>query len=133
MRGRLPYLADIVLIALNTGMRKSEILGLKKSDIFLKDISGYILLKDTKNNDVRKVPLNYELTILFNGIIKNVSDYNEYLFTNRSGKPFIDIKKGFHKTCERAGIKGLTFHDLRHTFCTRAAQREELTHFLSWK
>ena len=47
------YLYDVLLIALNTGMRKGEILSLKKSDIVLGDLGGYISLKDTKNGDNR--------------------------------------------------------------------------------
>ena len=48
----------------------------------------------------------------------------------RTGVNLVEIKKGFKRACELAGIPhgqstpgGLTFHDLRHTFATRLAER----------
>ncbi len=35
----------------------------------------------------------------------------------------LDMKKGFKAACRRAGIKGLRFHDLRHTFATRLVEK----------
>jgi integrase len=40
------------------------------------------------------------------------------VFTFR-GKPLKDIRTAFENACNRAGIKNLTFHTLRHTFATR--------------
>jgi len=40
----------------------------------------------------------------------------KYVFSNRDGHPFKDIKKGFSSDLKRAGIKDFRFHDLRHTF-----------------
>ena len=40
------------------------------------------------------------------------------VFTYR-GKPLKDIRTAYKNACERAGIKNLRFHDLRHTFATR--------------
>lgn len=114
------YLKAIVTIALYTGMRKSEILNLRRKDVVLKDIGGYVILKDTKNGENRKVPLNNDLTEFFISIIKNVS-IDEYLFPSKDGKRFDDVKKSWGNTCRRAGIEDLKFHDLRHTFCTRLA------------
>ena len=40
------------------------------------------------------------------------------IFTYRN-KPLKDIRTAFKNACNRAGIKNLRFHDLRHTFATR--------------
>ncbi len=45
---------------------------------------------------------------------------SEYVFCDKfTGKLFRAIKNAFKTACRRAGIKGLWFHDLRHTFATR--------------
>ena len=36
-----------------------------------------------------------------------------------TGKPFVDLKAGFALACEKAGISGVTWHTLRHTFASR--------------
>ena len=45
---------------------------------------------------------------------------NEAIFYNpETGKPFVDLKTGFALACRKAGISGVTWHSLRHTFATR--------------
>ena len=56
-----PLVSDVVRLALFTGMRKGEILKLKKVDVHIGDLGGYILLRDTKNGENRKVPVTKEL------------------------------------------------------------------------
>ncbi len=43
---------------------------------------------------------------------------SEYLFTDRNGRPFKEVKKSFATACRRVGINGFRFHDLRHTFAS---------------
>jgi len=107
-------LYSIVTIALNTGMRKSEILNLKRSDIDLDRRLIYLL--ETKSGDKREVPIN---KIVFNTLLKvKKNPHSPYVFYGNAGKPFQDIKKSYHKALEKAGIKDFTFHDLRHTFAS---------------
>jgi integrase len=49
---------------------------------------------------------------------------NEVVFYNAEiGKPFVDLKAGFALACRRAGISGVTWHTLRHTFASRLVNR----------
>jgi len=41
-----------------------------------------------------------------------------YVFPNKEGKPYVDIRKGFKAALRRTGIKNFRFHDLRHTFAS---------------
>jgi len=106
------YMRPIVVMALNTGMRKSEILNLKWKDVDLKNRK--ITVINTKNNESRVIPINQTL---FEELIPLSQKANgEYVFSDRNGHPFRDIKKGFTAALKRAGIENFRFHDLRHTF-----------------
>jgi len=55
-------------------------------------------------------------------VIQNLNPGRELIFFNpKTGKHVQDVKTGFKAACRRAGISGLRFHDLRHTFATRLA------------
>jgi len=106
------YLRSIVITALNTGMRKGEILALCWKDVDLENRK--VTVRKPKNNEIRVIPINQtlyqELSNLSHG-----SD-GEYIFSNGNGHRFGDIKKGFSLALKRAEIEDFHFHDLRHTF-----------------
>lgn len=111
-------LRDITLVALNTGMRISEILTLKW--VNLDFTKGSITLAKTKNGDPRIIPMNTVVAIVLS--LRQRS--SEWVFENRSnkgrckGRPITTIRKGFGNALNRAGIEGFRFHDIRHTFAT---------------
>jgi integrase len=108
------HLEPIIITALNTGMRKGEILNLKWSNVDFK--TGHILVEETKNGEIRRVPMNKKLTaILESG--KKISK-GEYVFSE-NGKPYGDVKTGWWSALKKAKIEGFRFHDLRHTFGSR--------------
>ncbi len=114
-------LRPILIAALNTGMRKGEILNLTWSQVDFKN--RRIRVEKTKSGKVRFIPINdilfYELNIL-----REMDGQSPYIFFNsETGKPYVDMKKGFKAACRRGEIKGLRFHDLRHTFATRLVEK----------
>lgn len=115
------HLRPIVIMALNTGMRKSEILNLKWQDIDLKNC--LIIIKKTKNNEIRIIPTNDTLYRELRSI--NREPGNRYVFTNKNGKPYTDVKRSFRTALEHADIKDFRFHDLRHTFASRLVMAGE--------
>lgn len=111
-----PHLKPIVITALNTGMRKGEILNLQwNANIDLKH--GFILLDKTKNGERREIPINDTLKGVLQGITRRL-DIPYIFYDNATGKPFGDVKRAFATACRRAGIKDFHFHDLRHTFAS---------------
>jgi len=112
------YLYPIVFVALNTGMRKSEILNFTWDNVDLKN--GLILLEKTKNGERREIPMNEPLKQLFRQLfIKRRLD-TEYVFVNpETGKRYIDLKRSFATACKKSGIRDFHFHDLRHTFASQ--------------
>jgi len=106
------HVRSIVITALNTGMRKSEILNLCWREVDLKNRK--ITVINAKNNETRVIPINK--TLYGELLTLSKKPKGEYVFSNRCGSPFGDIKKGFSVALERAGIEDFRFHDLRHTF-----------------
>jgi integrase len=128
------YLKPIVIMALNTGCRKSEILNLRWDQVDLKH--GFILLDRTKNGERREIPINgtlrESLETLFQGTKKRPRRLDiPWVFyelkteidsetgeIKKTGKPYGDVKKSFQNALIKAGIKDFKFHDLRHCFAS---------------
>jgi integrase len=114
----------VLVVALNTGMRRSEILSLKWSNVDL--TRGYIFIEDSKSGKSRKIPMNAAVMEAF----LRLPHEAEFVFLNSgTGEHVKDIKTAFHAACRRAkkdpndeedpGIVGLRFHDLRHTAASK--------------
>jgi integrase len=102
-----------VVLALSTGMRQGELMGLKWQDVNLKD--GYLILHQTKNGTRRRVPiagLGLELLAEHSKIRRLDTDL---LFpgTIHKNKP-IDLRTPFETALKAAGINDMKWHDLRH-------------------
>ena len=111
-----PHLRPILTLALHTGMRLGEILGLTWGQVDFK--KGLIRVERTKSGLCRLIPIN---TVLYADLraIKGQSN-SAFLFRNAmTEKPLGSVKTAFKAACRRAGIIGLRFHDLRHTFASR--------------
>jgi integrase len=107
------HLRNVVECALNTGMRKGEILNLKWDQIR----NGFIYLDKTKTNEARQIPVNDDLKVLFKKIRLEQHFKSEYVFTYQ-GERFDFVKTSFNAALKRAGITDFRFHDLRHTFAS---------------
>jgi excisionase family DNA binding protein len=114
-------LKPIIAVALNTGMRRAEILGLKWKNVDFQ--AKRIRVEKTKNGRVRFIPITDDL---FKQILKLKSENGQsaFVFLNpATKKPFLDMKTPFKRACRISEIEGLRFHDLRHTFATRLIER----------
>ena len=111
-----PHLAPIVVFALNTGMRRGEILGLRWDQV---DPSGKsIRVTRTKSGRDRSVPLNEAAAEVIKA--QRQKSRGSYVFPSMKGGEYMkSVAHSFARACRLAGITGLRFHDLRHTFATR--------------
>jgi len=113
------YLRPIVVAALNTGMRKAEILNLKWHEVDLKQKT--VLVTKTKSGRNRLIPVNDALLEVLKAL--KAESKSEHVFTGSDGKHLMTIRRAFGNACRRGGISGLRFHDLRHTFGTRLIRK----------
>jgi integrase len=145
LENSVPHLRDIIICAINTGMRRGEILSLKWSQVR----GGFIYLqKGVKTKERREIPINDELDILFKRIktqqnskgatvirfdgdnvirveknpVERQNSISEFVFTYK-GKRVKNIKKAFKTALKNAGITDFRFHDLRHTFASQVIMR----------
>lgn len=111
---RNPYLYTVVVLALSTGMRRMEILGLTWGDVDLQ--RGLIILLETKNNERRSVPLvGHALEVLKEFSKLRRIDTN-LLFPSKGNpqKP-MDIRTPWETALKKVNITDFRFHDLRHS------------------
>jgi site-specific recombinase XerD len=105
------WLRQIVVFAVSTGMRRSELLGLRWLDVDL--MHDRVLLPQTKNGDGRIVYLNHSAR----SALQSVPVSNE---TKSTDKVFAavtpdQVSVTFRRLCKKNRILDFRFHDLRHT------------------
>lgn len=107
---------QIVLAAVLSGMRRAEVVLLKKSAVDLR--AREITLTKTKNGKVRRVPINDALAAVLRYAMGR-SD-SEHVFVSPKGTPYAvdSISCAFATAVRKAGIEDLHFHDCRHHFAT---------------
>jgi integrase len=119
--GDRAHLLPMVILAINTGLREMELFTLKSEQIDFN--RGAILVTETKSGTDRWVPMNSTAESLLRDLCDDARRRGyRYVFTNKRTKShYTTIKTAWKFACDLVGISGLNFHDLRHTFGTRAA------------
>lgn len=134
--GRREYIRPIAEVALCTGMRKGELLRLNGDDLNFGCVSvtrvikgevweidpGWLLIEKTKRGTPRTIPMSQRVQTILKMLCEDATT-SEYVFTSlKTESKITDMKKGFVSACRDAGIVNFTFHDLRHTWSSRAAE-----------
>ncbi len=136
---------ELLQIAIETGMRESEILKVQYFDIDLKN--RFIYLSDTKSGDPRDVPLSPKAISIFESLSAGEEDKSKRVFPVSQDA----LIRAFKKACKQGRLiyekeKGekpsprfltdLTFHNLRHASATRWSRylhAQELAKMFGWK
>ncbi len=108
-----PQMYVIVVLALSTGARRSEIMNLRWANIDME--KKQIVLHETKNGERRALPLTghaHELMKAHNKVRRIDTDL---VFPSIVGDKPYEIKKSWEGALKKAGIKDFRFHDLRHS------------------
>ncbi len=107
------YLYITVVLALSTGGRRMEILGLQWRDIDFQ--RGIITLHETKNGDRRVLPLAGHALELMRQHAKVRHVNCALVFPGKNFNSPIDLRTPFETALKRAGITDFRWHDLRHS------------------
>ncbi|WP_460141091.1 phage integrase [Pseudomonas sp. S2_E01] len=112
------HLKPMVIVSLKTGMRRGELFNLKWSSVNF-DTKTITVTGDTaKTSETRHVQMNTEVvTTLKEWKKQSTSDH--YVFANREGDRFEDVKSAWLKLLKRAQVIGFRWHDMRHDFASR--------------
>ena len=113
-----PLLSSIVVLAIETAMRLSELLKIEWGDVDLK--KRIIFLSDTKNGTARTIPLSLRSVEILSSIPKHISDKRVFY----TWKPRPDAMNGaFKLAVKKAGMENFHFHDLRHEGTSRLFEK----------
>ncbi len=116
------WLKEIVLFALNTGMRQDEILSLAWPNVDLFRRTAMVVR--SKNGEKRTIPLNLTVLVLLKAKAKRQDIKSNFVFASETGTKVDhrNLLRAFYNALKKIEIEDFRFHDLRHTFATRLAQ-----------
>lgn len=130
-----PALYIVVVLALTTGARFSEIINLKWENIDFKRRLLYFL--DTKNNDRRSVPISNQAYELLESHKKIRRINTKYVFPGKEGHKPVELKRQWENAIKEAKLEDFRFHDLRHTAASylamNGASLMDISHILGHK
>lgn len=122
---KAPHLHDFIVLALNTGMRRSEILRLQVSKIDLVAKKIHLEGSQTKSGRRRVIPLNNRAIQAIQSVLERNHQNGvtgSRLFLQRNGRPVVQINTAFKNAVRASGIEDFRLHDLRHTFASWLVQ-----------
>lgn len=105
---------EIITVAVETGMRRGEIMELRWTDVDLVRRVAY--LRETKSGEARDVPLSTRAMGVLRSLPRQI-DGRVFGLTRNF------VSTGFARVCKVAGIEGLRFHDLRHEATSRLFEK----------
>jgi integrase len=116
--GRNPHLHDLIIIAIETGMRRGELLGLDWRHVDMG--AGVATLPLTRNGESREVPLSSRARNLLQTCweAQGRPSAGRVLPTTQSA-----LVQAWGHLCRRVGIANLRFHDLRHEAVSRLFEK----------
>nr|WP_315438592.1 site-specific integrase [uncultured Pseudomonas sp.] len=112
------HLKPMILIALNTGVRRGELFSLKWSDVNFTTKTITVVGATAKTSETRHIPTNKEALSTLQEWRKQGNGVG-YVFAGHEGGRMEDVKSAWLKLLERAEIQGFRWHDMRHDFASR--------------
>ena len=122
---RSPHLGAAIALAVFTGLRRGNLLGLRWE--WIDWTNRVVRVPTTKSGKPLAIPLNATAHDVLRGLWEASARDAPYVFAHakgpNSGEAVHDLKKGFHAALADAGIEDFRWHDLRHTFASWLVMR----------
>lgn len=112
------HLKPMVIVSINTGLRKGELFSLTWSDVSFEKKLLTVTGNKAKSKQTRHVPLNSAALDALKRWHKYHSEQH-YVFEGRNGAKMDNIRKSWQSVLEAAGIEAFTWHCLRHSFASK--------------
>jgi len=109
----------MVLLSLNTGMRRGEVFSLTWEAVSLNTAMLTVHGKTAKSDTTRYIPLNDEALSMMKAWQTQTGQTSGLVFPNTQGKRFNNVKRSWATVLKPAGITGFRWHDLRHCFASQ--------------
>ncbi|MGQ3892188.1 phage integrase [Legionella sp. CNM-4043-24] len=113
------YFMPMVLISINTGLRRGELFNLTWAMVDLKERSLILSGDITKNGRSRYIPLNDESYRIMMQLHKKSVDKSGLVFPSKNDQPFHHVKRSWATILDKAQITEFRWHDLRHHFASK--------------
>lgn len=117
------HLKPIILVALNTGLRRGEIFQLSWDNVNLQSNTITVASSTAKSKKARYIPLNHEASNALTVWKRQKDSNNPFVFHGKTGEPLTDIKKAWASLLKRAEITKFRFHDMRHDFASQLVMK----------
>ncbi|MNF85326.1 Tyrosine recombinase XerD [compost metagenome] len=112
------HLKPMVLLTLNTGLRRGELFNLRWHDVDLLGRTLTVAGEGTKTTETRHIPLNAEALATLTAW-KEQSEPTGYVFPGQDGERMTDVKTAWLELLKTASVEDFRWHDMRHDFASR--------------
>ncbi|MFG0916864.1 tyrosine-type recombinase/integrase [Pseudomonas sp. CJQ_11] len=113
------HLKPMVLLSLNTGIRRGELFNLEWPRVNFATKTITIIGDTAKTNETRHIPLNKEALETLQVWQRECQKKSGFVFPSSDGGRLEDVKSAWLGLLERAGITDFRWHDMRHDFASR--------------
>lgn len=118
-----PWLQDMVVVGLDTGLRRANLVGLRRTWLHFDDT---VLIIPRQNIKLKKTAVTIPLTTRVAKILRahREASTSPYLFLRLNGTPYsyAAVSTAFTRSARHVGFHDVSLHTLRHTFVSRLVQ-----------